>query len=457
MPAARWSSTCPRGRGATGADRGTLPLVPVASPHLTKEQHGGGIRRRGRRHVVVGLAFLACVIAYTDRVNISVAAVAMREHFGWSQTQKGWVLAAFFVGYLLFMYLGGMLATAYGGKRILTASVLCWSLFTLLTPLAAMASLPLLLVARVGMGIGEAAMFPGAYELFGRWVPAAERARATARLLSGIPVGTVIGLTGTGYLVVHYGWQSSFYVFGIAGLAWALVWARQVRDSPWDDPRVGEVERQLLPGSLARPATTSTLAPLLLRAPVIAIVTAHVTGNWVLYMLLSWLPSYFRDVLGLSIGNAGLFSAPPWLTMFLASNVAAAVADRMILRGVRVAVIRKVMECGGLIVSATFLLLLRDVHSPAAALVLMCAATGALGCTWSGFAPSFLDVAPRHGALLYGFSNTLATIPGIVGVAVTGWLVDVTGTYSAAFLLAAVMAVLGALVFGVWFEARELD
>src|SRR5476651_246731 len=107
---------------------------------------------RPRRHVVVGLTFLAAVIAYTDRVNISVAAVAMREHFGWSQTQKGWVLSSFFVGYLLFMFVGGVLATRYGGKKVLGWSVLSWSVFTLLTPLAAIASLPLLLVTRVGMG-----------------------------------------------------------------------------------------------------------------------------------------------------------------------------------------------------------------------------------------------------------------------------------------------------------------
>jgi sugar phosphate permease len=48
-----------------------------------------------KRHVVVGLSFLGCVVAYTDRVNISVAAVAMKEHFGWSQTEKGMVLSAY--------------------------------------------------------------------------------------------------------------------------------------------------------------------------------------------------------------------------------------------------------------------------------------------------------------------------------------------------------------------------
>ena len=412
--------------------------------------------RRGRRHAVIALTFAACVIAYTDRVNISVAAVAMKEHFGWSQTQKGWVLSAFFVGYLLFMFLGGVLATRYGGKKVLGWSVLSWSVFTLLTPLAAMASLPLLLATRVGMGLGEAAMFPGAYEMFGRWVPAAERARAAARLLSGIPIGTVIGLTVTGLLVVRYGWASSFYVFGAAGLAWVLVWRRTVRNDPREDPAMGPAERRLLAAGPPSPGKKLPIGHLLVRRPVIAIVISHVAGNWGLYMLLSWLPSYFRDVQGLSIANAGVFSAAPWLAMFLVSNIAAGASDRMIQHGVSVALTRKVMQCGGLLVSAGFLLLLREVHSPGTALALLCAATGALGCTWSGFAPSFLDVAPRHAALLYGFSNTFATIPGVIGVAVTGWLVDVTGTYAAAFLLAASVSILGAIVFGLLFEAREL-
>jgi len=95
------------------------------------------IARWPRRHVVVALTFLGCIIAYTDRVNISVAAVAMKEHFGWSQTEKGFVHAAFFVGYLLFMFVSSLLATHFGGRRVLGYSVLAWSIFTLLTPPAA--------------------------------------------------------------------------------------------------------------------------------------------------------------------------------------------------------------------------------------------------------------------------------------------------------------------------------
>jgi len=158
----------------------------------------GVLARWPRRHILVALTFLACVIAYTDRVNISVAAVAMKEQFGWSETQKGFVLAAFFVGYLLFMFVAGLLAHRFGGKRVLGYSVLAWSIFTLLTPAAAVFSIALLMVARISLGLGEAGTYPSIYELFGRWVPAAERARAVARMTSGFPLGTVIGLVVSG-------------------------------------------------------------------------------------------------------------------------------------------------------------------------------------------------------------------------------------------------------------------
>jgi MFS transporter, ACS family, solute carrier family 17 (sodium-dependent inorganic phosphate cotransporter), other len=416
------------------------------------------ITRRPRRHVVVVLTFLGCVIAYTDRVNISVAAVAMKEHFGWSQTEKGFVLAAFFVGYLSFMFVAGLLATRFGGKRVVGYSVLAWSIFTLLTPPAAALSIAVLIAARIGMGVGEAGMYPGAYELFGRWVPSTERGRAVALMMSGTPAGTLIGLIGSGWLVQHYGWTMPFYVFGAIGLMWLILWVQQVKNDPDDDARLGAAERELV--APARPTLEAVqripLRRLLLRAPVAGIVAGHVAFTWNLYVLLSWLPSYFRDVQGLSIANSGLFSAAPWLTMFAIGNLSGSVADRMIRHGVSVTTTRKLMQCGALIVSACLLLALQGAHSPAAALVLLCGAAGALACVSAGHMPIYLDIAPRGCAVLWAFGNSFATIPGIVGVAITGWLVDITGTYSAAFVLTALVSTIGALSFGCLADARPI-
>jgi MFS transporter, ACS family, solute carrier family 17 (sodium-dependent inorganic phosphate cotransporter), other len=421
------------------------------------DARAAGPSRWPRRHLVVLLTFAACIVAYTDRVNISVAAVAMKEELGWSQTEKGFVLSAFFVGYLLFMFAGGLLSTRFGGKLVLGLSVLAWSVLTLLTPPAAALSMPALIAARIGMGIGEAAMFPGAYELFGRWIPATERARAAARMLSGIPIGTILGLSGGGWLVARFGWPAAFYAFGVAGLVWVYIWFRSITNDPASDPRVGPAELALLPKRAAiQEWGLGDFGRQLLRAPVAAIVSAHFALTWSLYVLLSWLPSYFRDVQGLSIASAGLYSAAPWLAMFATANIAAVVSDRMIERGAPVTRTRKLMQCGSLVATAAILLLLQQAHSAGGAVTLLCMAAGALGVSWAGFGPAMLDVAPRNSAVLYGFSNTIATVPGIIGVSVTGWLVDVTGTYSAAFALTAAMSVLGALAFGIWFSARPV-
>jgi len=409
--------------------------------------------------VLVALAFLGCVIAYTDRVNISVAAVAMKEHFGWTQTEKGFVLSAFFVGYMLCMFAAGVIATRYGGKRVAGSAVLIWSCFTLLTPLAAMLSISVLIAARIGMGMGEAGLFPATYELFGRWIPRTERTRASSRFVSGIPLGTVIGLIASGWLVTRYGWPAPFYVFGLAGLVWMLIWFWQVCNDPRSDPRLGVAERDLIQSIRPAHNAKSESLPwrqLLLSPPVLAIVISQFAGAWTHYVLLAWLPSYFRDVQGLSIANAGLFSAGPWLAMAVAMNVGGSLSDRMIESGMSITRVRKIMQCGGLILSGLLLLAMRGAHTPALALLLMTGAMFTLGFTWCGFAAGILDVAPRHCGLLVGFSNSIGQIPGIIGVAVTGWLVDVTGTYTAAFVLAAAIGLAGAIVFGLWFNARPV-
>jgi ACS family sodium-dependent inorganic phosphate cotransporter len=167
-------------------------------------------------------------------------------------------------------------------------------------------------------------------------------------------------------------------------------------------------------------------------------------------MLLAWLPSYFKTTFGVNIASAGALSVAPWLVAFLAANSAAAVADRLLRAGWRATRVRKLMQCGGLLGTAVFLLLLGDVTSLKVASVLMCGATGFLACCMPGFAPNGLDVAPRYADVIFGISNTFATLPGIFGVLITGWLIDRTGNYATAFLLAAGVALFGALFFGLF-------
>ena len=136
------------------------------------------------------MGFLGFANVYAMRVNLSVAIVAMVNNtaiasnssvidnstcpvaanstegpppdgpFGWGAKEQGWILGAFFFGYVVTQLPGGRLAEKYGGKRLYGGGILITSIFTLLTPLAATISLPLFVIVRVIEGFGEGVTFP---------------------------------------------------------------------------------------------------------------------------------------------------------------------------------------------------------------------------------------------------------------------------------------------------------
>ena len=418
-----------------------------------------GAAALGKRHGLVFMCFLAAFVCYIDRVNISVAIIPMAEHFGWSATQKGFVMSSFFIGYMLGQIPSGWMANRLGGRWTLGAALLLWSFFTLITPIAAMAGFTALILSRIVMGMGEAATFPASYNLFSKWVPRQERSRAVAFTLSGIPIGTVIGLALSGALVARFGWESVFYVFGAVGIVLAFFWYTLIHDSPAKHPRVTEAERAHIAAGVDVATEVRTPLPVakLLRAPAFwALVVNHFCSNWILYVLLSWLPSYFRDVQHLNIAKAGFAAAAPWLSMFLMANISAWIADEMIRRGVSISTVRKIMQSTGLLGASAFMLLIGYASTPTVAILIMCGALGALGLTWAGYAPNHLEIAPRHADILMGVTNTAGTLPGIIGVAVAGWMLDTTGSYASVFLLAAGITSVGALVWIVFSKSTPI-
>ncbi len=411
-----------------------------------------------KRHNIVFLCFCAAFICYIDRVNISVAIIPMQDAFGWSDTTKGFVLSSFFIGYMVLQAPSGWLANRVGGKIVLGFAVLSWSIFTILTPVAAFISLPMLIAVRIAMGLGEAAMFPATYNLFARWVPEAERSRSVGIMASGIPLGTLFALTTTGWIVTRYGWPYAFYIFGWLGVIWAVVWYFKAANSPAEYPGISRTELELL-DSVSGDKQEHAGIPwkkLLSHRAVLVIFINHFCTNWALYLMLAWLPSYFRDVQSLSVTSAGVYSAAPWLTMFVMINISGWIADSLVKHGNSITFVRKLMQACGLAGSAVFFLLAPYAHTPLIAMLVMCGALACIALTFSGYVPNFLDIAPRYGDVLLGISNTFGTIPGIVGVALTGWLLDQTGSYTSIFIITAAVQVLGGILWLVFATGEKI-
>jgi len=401
-----------------------------------------------RRYTVVSLTFLAVAICYVDRVNISVAIIPMAEDLGWDLETRARVLSSFAAGYILLQLVGGRLADRFGGKIVLGVGVLLWSLFTILTPPAAHVGIGVLLLARVAMGMGEAVTFPSFYSLYGRWIPAGERARAIGVANSGIPLGTIVGLIVTPMIVAAWGWEWSFYLFGLLGILWYVPWHFRVQASPAEDPSISTEERALIEADTQ--ATGEASPPwwtFLGHSSVWAIIVAHFCNNWSLYIMISWLPTFVSEGLGVEFASVGWMTMIPHVASFMGINVAAQIADRMLASGMKVVRVRKTMQTIGCLGTATSLAIVGEVESAGLAITIMSIGTALGAFVTGGFAVNHMDIAPRHAGTLMGITNTAATIPGIIGVYASGMILQATGSWAMVFQVAVGFTLFGWIVF----------
>jgi ACS family sodium-dependent inorganic phosphate cotransporter len=335
--------------------------------------------------------------------------------------------------------------------------VLIWSLFTIITPAAAFMGLFALFAARIGMGLGEAVTFPSVYSLITRWFPHDEKVKAVALNASGIPIGTVFALIVTPLVVLHLGWEWAFYLFGAVGVLWYLAWQKLVTTDPASHPGISDAERTYLAERAQTSgiaAETPPLSMFLKNKAVWAIIVAHFCNNWTLYVVLSWLPKYVNEGLGVAFAAVGLVSMLPHVTSFICLNVAGNIADRMIQRGMDVTFVRKLLQSiafGGL---AICLFLIPMVESAWAAIGILCLGKVFSAAGIGGFNVNHMDIGPKYAGSLMGITNTAGTIPGIVGVYISGLILELTGSWALVFQVTAAVTAFG-MVFYLLFASGE--
>lgn len=407
------------------------------------------VRHWPRRYSVVFLFFLATVLCYLDRVSISVAIIPLARERGYDGAAQGLVLAAFFWGYIWPQLPGGWIADRFGGRRVLAFGVGLWSLATLLTPPAS-AAFAMLIAVRVLLGLGEGVNFPAIHSIAARWTLASEQSRAISLNFSGMYLGTVIAFVLSPPIILALGWHALFYLSGVAGATWVVVWLWKVCDRPEDCPGMAADELAALMGGRggAGRAEAVPWGAIAREKAVWAIVLAHFASNFGFNILLLWLPTYLNRTFGVPLAKVGAYSLVPWIATFAAANIGGWSADLMRRRGVSVTAIRKILQTLAFGGGALPLFAIPSAASPAAAtaLVTLSAAMSSLGL--SGYGVNHLDVGPRYAGVLMGLSNTIAAIPGIVGVAAAGFIWRSTGSFAAVFYVIAAVYLAGLAGYG---------
>ncbi|MBN7797507.1 ACS family MFS transporter [Parahaliea mediterranea] len=396
--------------------------------------------------MIIALATVAVVICYIDRVNMSVAVIPMAAEFGWDARTQGMVLSSFFFGYMLTQVAGGWLADRYGGALVLGVGVVFWSICTIVAPAAANFSLFALIASRVLMGLGEAVTFPSIYSLFARIVPAGQVSGALATSTSGIPLGTVVALLLTPLIIIHLGWEWSFYLYGAMGIVWCLAWKKVVKAADSIDVNVNE-EVGTCGEEPAQQSVKMSTKAMLSRASVWAIIMATFSNNWTLYVLLAWLPTFVTSGLGVEFSSVGIFSVAPYIVSFIFLNVAGKLADHCVQRGIPVRRVRVAMQVVSGLGYTITLLVVGHAGSAVEAIAIISIGCAFGACSAGGFGANHIDIAPRQAGTLLGIANTFGTLPGIVGVYVSGAILQATNSWTMVFTTAAVIMVVGTVFY----------
>ncbi|XP_010556546.1 PREDICTED: ascorbate transporter, chloroplastic [Tarenaya hassleriana] len=401
-----------------------------------------------KRWVIVLLCFASFLLCNMDRVNMSIAILPMSQEFNWNSATVGLIQSSFFWGYLLTQILGGIWADKFGGKAVLGFGVIWWSIATVMTPIAARLGLPFLLIMRAFMGIGEGVAMPAMNNMLSKWIPVSERSRSLALVYSGMYLGSVTGLAFSPVLIHKFGWPSVFYSFGSLGSIWFVLWLKNAYSTPKDDPNLTAEEKMVILGG-NKPREPVTVIPwklILSKAPVWALIISHFCHNWGTFILLTWMPTYYNQVLKFNLTESGLFCVLPWLTMAVFANLGGWIADTLVSKGLSITAVRKIMQSIGFLGPAFFLTQLSHVKTPAMAVLCMACSQGSDAFSQSGLYSNHQDIGPRYAGVLLGLSNTAGVLAGVFGTAATGYILQ-RGSWDDVFKVAVALYIVGTLVW----------
>jgi len=327
----------------------------------------------------------------------------------------------------------------------------------------------MLIGLRVLEGASEGVTLPSMHALLSVWIPPMERTRAVTFLYGGTSFGTVIGMLLSGVLCDYGfagGWPSVFYVFGAAGCVLSFVWFLLCHNSPSTHPRISVAERQYIEKSMeSRETSVKPPTPWMKIAtsrPFWACAIAHFAVNWGFYTMLTCLPKYMRDVLQFDMTQNGISSALPYIGTWFVMTGGGQLADWLrTSHRMQTTTVRKLFLAAGLLIPAFFLVAVGFLGRNRILIVFaIIISISFAGLAPSGFAVNHLDLAPNYAGTLMGITNTLATVPGILGPQVVGVLTyhhSTRAQWQKVFYTAAAICGFGTATFVIFGSGEQQD
>ena len=388
---------------------------------------------RSLRAFAPALVLLAiCVmINYVDRGNLSVAAPLLKRELGLSPSQLGILFAAFFITYTAMQFVIGWLIDRFDVNRILAAGFLIWSLATATT--GVLRGFVLLLAMRLILGVGESVAVPASSKILARHLSEHHRGFASGVVMSALRCGNAVGTFGAGFLMAKYGWRSVFIGIGLASLLWLPAWMKWmprhpafVADSVMPAPGFAEIFRQKSFWGTS---------------------VGQFCCNYLFYFMITWLPTYLVIERHLSMAAMARVAGLYYSVDAVSAIATGFLQDFGVRKGFTPTVVRKSAMALAFLISAVAVLGCA-VASPQTYLYWLMAAGVGCGMTSPGIFTFCQTLAGPHAVgKWYGAQNGFSNLAGVVGPALTGFVVQAAGNFLMPFAITSLLCVVGGLAW----------
>lgn len=233
------------------------------------------------------------IVNFYDRNVGGALAEPMRREFGLSDTQIGWLGTAFTLLYAVIGLPLGWMADKRSRKKVLAAGIVIWGALTAMAAWAV--NLPMLVVSRLGLGVGEATVAPTSTSWIGDLFPADRRSKPLSLFMLGVPVGGALSYFFSGPIAQAFGWRRAMVVAAIPALVLAplVLLLREPHRGAAETSRAGPAPH----GSMWRVLTIPTFWWIILSGAFV---------NFNLYAIGTFLPAFLGRIHHLKVGPAGI-------------------------------------------------------------------------------------------------------------------------------------------------------
>jgi len=385
----------------------------------------------------LALLVISVCINYADRGNLGVAARSVQKELHLTPEQLGYLLASFSVTYALSQLVTAKLIERWNVNWVYGAAFLLWSAATALTGLAG--SFGMIFGLRLLLGASESVAYPAYSKMICISFPERLRGTANALIDAGSKIGPALGVFLGVEMVTRFSWRFMFLMIGASSLLWLVPWCLVAPRLP--------ASHQAHP---LDPKVVPSYKEILSRRELWGTAIGLFGGNYAWFFFLNWLPYYFETERHYSRDQLALFGSLPFWAVATSSMLFGLLADAFVRSGRDPGRVRQTFVCLGLLGCCSFMLpavLVTERVLGNTLLILACILMGA----WSSnhWALTQLLSGPRAAGKWTGVQNCFGNFAGVVGQIISGYALQKTSSFAAAFAIACAILVFAVLAY--WF------